>query len=66
MTKRGWVAEARPYLGPIIVGAASLALATIVALALEAWFSVADASPVRAGSRVPSAGVGRRSVLTLR
>jgi two-component system, OmpR family, sensor histidine kinase KdpD len=46
MTMRGWVAEARPHLAPIVVGAASLALATIVALALEAWFAVADASPV--------------------
>jgi two-component system sensor histidine kinase KdpD len=43
---RDLTAEARPYVGPVLLGATSLALATLVAVALEAWFSVADASVV--------------------
>jgi two-component system sensor histidine kinase KdpD len=38
--------EARPYLGPLVLGAASLVLATLTALALETWLGVADASAI--------------------
>ena len=43
---RSWLAEAKPYLGPILAGALALSLATVVAVALETWFAVDDASPV--------------------
>jgi two-component system sensor histidine kinase KdpD len=38
--------EARPYLGPLVLGAASLVLATLTALALETWLGVDDASAI--------------------
>jgi two-component system sensor histidine kinase KdpD len=46
MATRSLLAAARPYLGPVLVGVASLVLATLVTATLEAWFAVADASVV--------------------